>query len=67
MTCGLEHASYSLREWQAVKLAFFASCPLKTVFIRFFSDWPRHSYALMGWRFGLTSHVQKETKPDFPS
>ena len=24
MTCGLEHASYSLREWQAVKLTLFA-------------------------------------------
>ena len=24
MTCGLVHASYSLLEWQAVKLAFFA-------------------------------------------
>ena len=24
MTCGLAHASYSLLEWQAVKLTFFA-------------------------------------------
>ena len=24
MTCGLVHASYSLPEWQAVKLTFFA-------------------------------------------
>ena len=26
MTCGLVHTSYSLSEWQAVKLAFFAAC-----------------------------------------
>ena len=26
MTFGLVHASYSLREWQAVKLTFFAPC-----------------------------------------
>ena len=26
MTCGLLHASYSLPEWQAVKLTFFALC-----------------------------------------
>ena len=26
MTCGLVHASYSLPEWQAVKLTFFAPC-----------------------------------------
>ena len=26
MTCGLIHASYSLPEWQAVKLTFFAPC-----------------------------------------
>ena len=26
MTCGLVHASYSLSEWQAVKLTFFAPC-----------------------------------------
>ena len=26
MTCGQEHASYSLPEWQAVKLTFFAPC-----------------------------------------
>ena len=26
MTFGLVHASYSLPEWQAVKLAFFAPC-----------------------------------------
>ena len=26
MACGLVHASYSLPEWQAVKLAFFAPC-----------------------------------------
>ena len=26
MTCGLVHASYSLPEWQAVKLTFFALC-----------------------------------------
>ena len=26
MTCGLLHASYSLSEWQAVKLTFFAPC-----------------------------------------
>ena len=26
MTCGLLHASYSLPEWQAVKLTFFAPC-----------------------------------------
>ena len=24
MTCGLVHATYSLPEWQAVKLTFFA-------------------------------------------
>ena len=24
MTCGLLHASYSLPEWQAIKLTFFA-------------------------------------------
>ena len=28
MTCGLVHASYSLPEWQAVKLTFFAPCML---------------------------------------
>ena len=28
MTCGLVHTSYSLPEWQAVKLAFFAACQL---------------------------------------
>jgi len=28
MTFGLVHASYSLPEWQAVKLAFFAPCSL---------------------------------------
>ena len=27
MTCGLVHTSYSLPEWQAVKLTFFAPCP----------------------------------------
>ena len=26
MTCGLVHATYSLPEWQAVKLTFFAPC-----------------------------------------
>ena len=26
MTCGLVHASYSLPEWQAVKLTLFAPC-----------------------------------------
>ena len=26
MICGLVHASYSLPEWQAVKLTFFAPC-----------------------------------------
>ena len=26
MTCGLVHASYSLPEWQAVKLTFFTPC-----------------------------------------
>ena len=26
MTCGLVHASYSLPEWQAVQLTFFAPC-----------------------------------------
>ena len=26
MTCGLVHAIYSLAEWQAVKLTFFAPC-----------------------------------------
>ena len=26
MTCGVVHASYSLPEWQAVKLTFFAPC-----------------------------------------
>ena len=26
MSCGLVHTSYSLPEWQAVKLAFFAAC-----------------------------------------
>ena len=26
MTCGLVHACYSLPEWQAVKLTFFAPC-----------------------------------------
>ena len=29
MTRGLEHASYSLPEWQAVKVTFFAPCLLK--------------------------------------
>ena len=28
MTCGLVHASYSLPEWQVVKLTFFAPCML---------------------------------------
>ena len=28
MTCGLVRASYSLPEWQAVKLTFFAPCCL---------------------------------------
>ena len=28
MTCGLVHASYSLSEWQALKLTFFAPCKL---------------------------------------
>ena len=32
MTCGLVHASYSLPEWQAIKLNFFAPCQR----IRFF-------------------------------
>ena len=26
MTCGLVHGSYSLPEWKAVKLTFFAPC-----------------------------------------
>ena len=30
MTCGLVHASYSLPEWQAVKLTFFAPCMMIT-------------------------------------
>ena len=33
MTCGLVHASYSLPEWQAVKLTFFAPYILSA------SDW----------------------------
>ena len=28
MTCGLVHAGYSLPEWQALKLTFFAPCKL---------------------------------------
>ena len=28
MTCGLVHAIYSLPEWQAVKLTFFAPCKI---------------------------------------
>ena len=31
MTCGLVHASYSLPEWQAVKLTFFAPCAVISV------------------------------------
>ena len=32
MTCSLVHTSYSLPEWQAVKLTFFAPClkPVET-------------------------------------
>ena len=29
MTCGLVHASYSLPEWQAVKLTFFTPCNIQ--------------------------------------
>ena len=36
MTCGLVHASYSLPEWQAVKLTFFAPCMQLT-----FGRWKR--------------------------
>ena len=31
MTCVLVHASYSLPEWQAVKLTFFAPCAVISV------------------------------------
>ena len=31
MTCGLVHASYSLSEWQSVKLTFFAPCLKQTI------------------------------------
>ena len=32
MTCGLVHANYSLPEWQAIKLTFFAPCLCYTIF-----------------------------------
>ena len=35
MTCGLVHASYSLPEWQAVKLTFSAPCRLTYIFGNF--------------------------------
>ena len=38
MTCGLVHASYSLPEWQAVKLTFFAPC--KYICLLFCIYWP---------------------------
>ena len=31
MTCGLVYANYSLPEWQAVKLTFFAPCFIRKV------------------------------------
>ena len=44
MTCGLVHASYSLPEWQAVKLTFFAPCQW----------WRRKMSAVFS---GLTNHI----------
>ena len=38
MTCGLVHASYSLPEWQVVKLTFFA--PGTTALLIHFSQYP---------------------------
>ena len=32
MTCGLVHASFSMPEWQAVKLTFFAPCIMHLVY-----------------------------------
>ena len=32
MTCGLVHTSYSLPEWQAAKLTFFAPCRVQMCF-----------------------------------
>ena len=37
VTCGLIHAIYSVPEWQAVKLIFFAPCRLDGVFISYFT------------------------------
>ena len=37
VTCRLIHAIYSVPEWQAVKLIFFAPCRLDGVFISYFT------------------------------
>ena len=39
MTCGLVHTSYSLPEWQAVKLTFFAPCSASLHYNRSLTLW----------------------------
>ena len=52
MTCGLVHASYSLPEWQAVKLTFFAPCTGNT----------RHSRLLAAsWNILWVSKASEQT------
>ena len=46
MTSGLVHASYSLPQWQAVKLTFFAPCVQN----------PKSS----GWRLTFESSLQQQ-------
>ena len=46
MTCGLVHTSYSLPEWQVVKLAFFAPCDPLPFYIKFLTQKVPLSYTL---------------------
>ena len=39
MTCGLVNASFSLPEWQAVKMIFFAPCCWNPMTIDHYSEW----------------------------
>ena len=39
MTCGLVHTSYSLPEWQAVKMTFFAPCSASLHYNRSLTLW----------------------------
>ena len=39
MTCGLVHTRYSLHEWQAVKLTFFAPCKVTTTWLAHLGEW----------------------------